>query len=141
LNAVLRCQMDQLQRDNEERSSPSGSDTKMMVKLVDYLRNHRRQFWNLNKSRPRLGGTQPAFGYRIKSKGQRWYFLTADQFNAVVGTGAAAKALKQTLANDGLLARTKNKFVVQRCIYSGGKKNQNFAWVHAIKAEILQKQE
>jgi hypothetical protein len=46
--------------------------------------------------------------------------------------------LKQALVAEGLMAqKTVGKFVAQRRIFKGGRGSQNFAWVHAIKADIL----
>jgi putative DNA primase/helicase len=141
LTAILSCELDQLRQPDEYNDLAAPSVESLRIKLVRYLDDNRGQFMNLNKKRPRLGidKLDAVLGYRTKVKGQRWYYLMADQLKAIIGSGASASALKQVLASEGLLDRTKDKFVVQRPIYTGGKGRDNYAWVHAIKAEILKK--
>ena len=79
-------------------------------------------------------------GYRMKIGGQRWLYLTANQLKAIVGTGPHARALKRTLADEKLLDKSKDgKFVVQRPVFKCGKGRENYARVHAIRADILAK--
>jgi putative DNA primase/helicase len=141
LRAILSCELDQLRQSDEDEDSAAPSPETFRAKLVQYLNDNRKNFMNLNEKRPRYRRDKldAALGYRTKAKGQRWYYLTADQLKTVIGTGANASALKHMLASEGLLDRTKKKFVVQRRIFAGGKGRDNYAWVHAIKADILKK--
>jgi hypothetical protein len=142
LKAVLSCELDQLrQADHDEDVAAGPSPESLRAKVVQHLTDHHAEFMYLNKQRPQYGSDaiDAVPGYRAKVKGQRWYYLTADQLKGIIGTGMNANALKQVLASEGLLDHKKKKFLVQRRIFRGGKGNQNFAWVHAIKADILDK--
>ena len=140
LRAILTCQLDQLRYIDEGRDAPSSVENPL-AKLTQYLKDNRRNFINLNKKRPRYGreDLDAAPGYRTKIDGQSWYYVTSKQLKAIIGTGNDARALKQELAEKGLMEKNKRqgKFVVQRRIFKGGKGGQNHAWVHAIKADIL----
>ncbi len=78
-------------------------------------------------------------GYFAAFKGKKWFYLTADQLKAVIGTGDNADQLKTELVADGLLdqASTGN-YLVQRPIFSGAKGNKGYRWVHALRGKILQ---
>ena len=39
-------------------------------------------------------------------------------------------------SSEGVLSKTKNRFVVQRRVYDGGKGNKNQRWVHAFNPEL-----
>jgi uncharacterized protein (DUF927 family) len=142
LRAIVSCQLGQLRQtdDEDERGIPTTES--LRVKLVQYLNDHHTKFMHLNKKRPQLGTDKidSVPGYRDKIKGERWYYLTADQLKTIIGAGESARVLKQTLVTEGLLAqKTKGKFVVQRKIFSGGKRNKNHAWVYAFKVDILKR--
>ena len=139
LAAVLACQLDQLRRANGEDLDGDPSVATLRPKLVKYLADNHASFMNLDRKRPRFQRDKldAVRGYRAKTEGRRWYYLTADRFGAIVGGGTIAHALKRKLANEGLLATTGNRFVVQRRIFKGGKKNQNYAWVHAFRTKIV----
>jgi hypothetical protein len=90
---------------------------------------------------PRLGehkfGSVP--GYFATFKGKKWFYLTADQLKAIIGTGENAHHLKADLVADGLLDRASTgKYLVQRPIFSSAKGNKGHKWVHAFSAKILQ---
>jgi len=142
LKAILSCQLDQLPYDEEAEGTSSPTE-ELRAKLVDYLDKHQAQFRNLNQKRPIYGRDDldtVAPGYRIKIGGQRWLYLTANQLKAIVGTGPNARALKRTLADEKLLDKSKDgKFVVQRPVFKRGKGRENYARVHAIKADIFAK--
>jgi hypothetical protein len=136
LAAILSCQLD------GPRSSVSISRPRVLRfkdKLIDYLREGVPNFMDLDAHRPNVEehqfGSVP--GYTATYKGEKWLYLKADQLDAVIGTGAAASAIKKELADTGFMARTKDRFVVQRPIFSGLKKNKGFRSVHAFKASIL----
>jgi putative DNA primase/helicase len=139
LRAILSCELDQL-RQPDESDEGQGTDPpveSLRAKLVQYLHDYRPSFMKLNKERPRLGidDLDAVPGYRAKVNGTHWFYLTAGQLKGIIGTGPNASLVKHSLANEGLLDRpkNKNKFVVQRHIFRGGKGNKNYAWVHAIQ--------
>jgi uncharacterized protein (DUF927 family) len=142
LKAILSCQLDQLPYDEDDEGASSPTE-ELRAKLVDYLDKHKAKFMNLNQKRPMYGRDDldtVAPGYRIKIGGQRWLYVTANQLKAIVGTGTNARTLKRTLAEEKLLEKSKEgKFVVQRRVFKRGKGRQNYARVHAIKADILAK--
>jgi len=140
LQAILKCELDQLRQPDESLDTSRPSVETLRSKLVKFLSGNKNAFMKLQVKRPRHGrdDINAVPGYREKVSGQRWFYLTANQLDAVIGTGAHARQLKQALVTEGLMAqKTVGKFVVQRRIYKGGKRNQNYAWVHAIKADIL----
>jgi putative DNA primase/helicase len=143
LKAILSCQLDQLRRADDDDEGADPSVESLRAKLVRYLDDHRSKFMYLNKKRPQLGSHKlgSVAGYRAKIKGDKWYYLTADQLTAIIGKGPNAGTLKHTLVNEGLMDHAKKKFVVQRKIFVGGKGNKNYAWVHAIKADIRKKKD
>jgi uncharacterized protein (DUF927 family) len=142
LKAILGCQLDQLPYDEEDEGASSPTE-ELRAKLVDYLDKHKARFMNLNKKRPSYGRHDldtVAPGYHIKIRGQRWLYLTANQLKTIIGTGINSRALKQMLADEKVLEKSKDgKFVVQRRVFKRGKGRENFAWVHAINADILAK--
>jgi hypothetical protein len=142
LKAVLCCQLDQLRQPEDIEDCSAPSPRTLRIKLAQYLNDNRPEFMHLNKKRPRFGidKIDAVPGYREKRKGERWYYLTDDRLKTIIGTGYSASALKQALATEGLLDQKKDKLVVQRKIFVGGKRNQNYAWVHAFKADLLKMQ-
>jgi putative DNA primase/helicase len=140
LRAILKCELDQLRQPDESLDTSRPSVDTLRSKLVKFLAANKNALMNLQVQRPRHGrdDIDAVRGYREKVSGQRWFYLTARQLNTIVGTGVDARQLKQALVAEGLMAqKTVGKFVVQRRIFKGGKGSQNFAWVHAIKADIL----
>jgi len=143
LQAVLSCQLDGLRYSKVAAEQADTSVAGLRRKLVQYLRNRRGEFKDLDKAMPRrLGLGRHTFGsvpgYKATFKGLKWYYLTADQLKAIIGGGENAKGLKQELSKEGLLAtRPNGKYLVQRPIFSG-KGNEGYEWVHAFRAKILQ---
>ena len=139
LAGILNCQLDQLR--NANAADPwAPSVATLRAKLVQYINENSKDFMLLTKQRPRLkrDDIDAVLGYRDKQKGKRWYYLTDTRLRQIIGDGANATELKRTLADEGLLAKTKERLVVQRRIFKGGKRNQNYAWVHAFKAKLRQ---
>jgi hypothetical protein len=67
-----------------------------------------------------------------------WLYLSHKQVTAIIGNSPNATFLKQHLLEQGILAPPKQGgFVVQRKIFTGGKGNQNYAWVCAFNSSIL----
>jgi putative DNA primase/helicase len=140
LQAILKCELDQLRQPDESSDTSRPSIETLRSKLVKFLSENKNSFMNLKAQRPRRGrdDIDAVPGYREKVKKQHWFYLTAKKLEAIIGTGDAVRQLKQALVAEGLMAqKTVGKFVVQRGIFKGGKGSQNFAWVHAIKADIL----
>jgi putative DNA primase/helicase len=144
LRAILSCHLDQLRKAGQEVDEADPIVT-LRSKLVRYLKDHHGEFMHLNNERPRWGKDKldAVPGYRVKIKGQPWYYLSGECMKRIIGTGGDANALKRSLADEGLLDSTsqdgKQKYVVQRHVYTGGKGSQNSPWVHAIKAKIRRK--
>jgi hypothetical protein len=139
LQAILTCQLDGVRlalREPANVSVPGGS---LRQKLVTFLRERQHQFVDLDLARPKKKNHKlgQAPGYRTGFKGELWFYLTADQLGAIVGTDGAAKQLKDQLISEGLMATSKRGFVVQRPIFDGGKGNKHWAWVCAFKAAII----
>ena len=136
LAAILRCELDGLRANVVTSESPAPS---LRNKLLGYLQKHKAEFLDLDTRRPRPEnhkfGSVP--GYVATFKGNEWLYLTAEQLNSVIGTGDKASALKKELVEAGLMAATKDRFVVQRPIFSGPKGNKGFRSVHAFKVSIL----
>jgi putative DNA primase/helicase len=143
LGAILKCELDQLRQPDENLDTGRPSVETLRSRLVKFLSENKHAFMRLQVKRPRHGrdDINAVPGYREKVSGQRWFYLTAKQLDAVIGTGVGARQLKQALVTEGLMAqKTLGKFVVQRRVFKGGKGSQNCAWVYAIKAEILAEQ-
>ena len=142
LRAILACQLDGL-RSERAHTSPAASISTLRSKLIGYMRQQGSQFLDLDQRRPQLGthklGSAP--GYLATFKGKKWIYLTDDQLKAIIGEGKDADLLKNKLAEAHLLDRKNRGFVVQRPIYSGGKGNKNYAWVHAFAASIVKAEE
>jgi putative DNA primase/helicase len=138
LQAILSCQLDGLRHSKVADEQADTSVAGLRRKLVQYLRNRRGEFKDLDNAMPRrlgLGkhtiGSVP--GYKATFKGKKWYYLTTDQLKGIIGTGKNAKGLKQELSKEGLLATKPNgKYLVQRRIFSG-KGNEGYEWVHAFR--------
>ena len=140
LRAILKCELDQLRQPDENLDTGRPSVETLRSKLVKFLSENKNAFMKLQAKRPQHGrdDINAVPGYREKISGQRWFYLTAKQLGAIIGTGDAARQLKQALVAEGLLIqKTIGKFVIQVRIFRGGKGNQNYAWVHAIKETFL----
>jgi putative DNA primase/helicase len=141
LQAVLSCQLDGLRHSQTKNEQADSSVTGLRRKVVSYLADNRDQFRNLDEEMPPLGthtfGSVP--GYFATFKGKEWFYLSADQLEAVIGTRNSADDLKAQLVTAGLLDQASNgKYVVQRPIFSGAKGNKGYKRVHAFSAKILQ---
>jgi putative DNA primase/helicase len=142
LDAVLCCQLDGLHHSHLQPQQADTSAAGLRRNLVRYLVDNRDQFWNLDKKMPLLGkhefGSVPSYFATFKQK--KWFYLTADQLKALIGSGENADQLKAQLVADGLLDRASTgKFLVQRPIFSGAKGNKGHRWVHALRAKLLQR--
>jgi hypothetical protein len=81
-------------------------------------------------------------GYFAKFNGRKWFYLTADQLKAIIGTSDNADQLKTELVADGLLDRASSgRYLVRRPVFSGAKGNKGYRWVHALRVRILQERE
>jgi putative DNA primase/helicase len=144
LQAILSCQLDGLRHSKVADEQADTSVAGLRRKLVEYLRNRRGKFKDLDKAMPRrLGLGKHTFGsvpgYKATFKGEKWYYLTSDQLKAIIGTGKNAKGLKNELATEGLMARrSTGEYNVQRPIFSG-KGNEGYEWVHAFRAKAPNK--
>jgi hypothetical protein len=141
LQAILSCQLDGLRHSKVQDEQGDTSVSGLRRKLVEYLRNRRGEFMDLDEGMPHLGwhefGSVP--GYKASFKGKKCYYLTADQLKGIIGGSENAKLLKEEFAADGLMDRTSTrKYVVQRPIFAGVKGNKGHKWVHAFRAKILQ---
>jgi putative DNA primase/helicase len=134
LKAILSCQLDQLRIGDAADHSAHPKSASLRTTLAQYLHDNHSKFRNLKTKRLTYGRDKiEAFpGYRDQFKGQTWYYLTAKKLSEIIGSGGEAKKLKQELASEGLLAKTGEKFVVQRRIFDGGKRGENHRWVHAF---------
>jgi len=141
LDAVLCCQLDGLRYSQTKNQQADRSVAGLRSKLVRHFADNRDQFWDLDEKMPPLGthtfGSVP--GYFATFKGKEWFYLTAEQLKAIIGTGNNADQLKAQLVTAGLLDQdSTGRYVVQRRIFSGGKGNKGYERVHAFSAKILQ---
>jgi putative DNA primase/helicase len=138
LQAILLCQLDGVRHSKVADEQADTSVAGLRRKLVQYLRNRRGEFKDLDKAMPRrLGLGKHTFGsvpgYKATFKGKKWYYLTSDQLKGVIGRRGNASLLMDELAAAGLMAAgPKGKHVVQRPIFSG-KGNKGYEWVHAFR--------
>src|ERR1700730_18655820 len=99
LQAILTCQLDGLRHSQLTPKRTDTSVSSLRRKLVQSLANNRDQFRNLDKKMPRIGshefGSVP--GYFAKFNGRKWFYLTADQLKAIIGTSDNADQLKTEL--------------------------------------------
>jgi hypothetical protein len=142
LQAILSCQLDGLRHSKVADEQADTSVAGLRRKLVQYLRNRRGEFKDLDNAMPRrLGLGKHTFGsvpgYKATFKGKKWYYLTAGQLKGIIGHGGNARLLMDELAAAGLMDRSTGRHVVQRPIFSG-KGNKGYEWVHAFRAKIVQ---
>ncbi|RXH02196.1 DUF927 domain-containing protein [Bradyrhizobium vignae] len=143
LGAILDCHLSGLRLQADRRALGEPSEGELRRKLVAYL-SDRHPFVDLAGCRPTKGSdaATSAGGYVGTDEEEGWLYLTARKVSEVVGDGPNASSLKRRLQNEGNLRRSKQGgFVVQRKIYSGGKGNENFAWVYAFSPAVLQRAE
>jgi putative DNA primase/helicase len=142
LQAILSCQLDGLRHSKVADEQADTSVAGLRRKLVQYLRNRRGEFKDLDNAMPRrLGLGKHTFGsvpgYKATFKGKKWYYLTSDQLKGIIDRGGNARLLMDELAAAGLMDRSTGRHVVQRPIFSG-KGNKGYEWVHAFRAKIVQ---
>jgi putative DNA primase/helicase len=139
LQAILACQLTGLRQLTHEPPTGVLSEAALRKKLVSYLRDNRRSFVNLGSHRPRKAADdlEDTAGYFGTDREAGWFYLTDQRVKAIIGNGPNAVAMKRRLLAEGLMARPKQGFVVQRKIFTGGKGNQNYAWVCAFKPAII----
>ena len=140
LQAILSCQLDGLRAAKTEHLATDPSVSDLRRKLVEYLRERRREFMNLDDDRP--GQDEHQFGsvpgYVATFKVEKWFYLTADQLVGILGKGENADRLKKELVSDEMMDRASNgRYLVQRPIFSGVKGNKGHKWVHAFRAASL----
>jgi uncharacterized protein (DUF927 family) len=140
LGAILDCHLSglRLQADRPFRGEPS--EAELRRNLVAYLVD-RRGFVDLADGRPKRRSdiAASAGGYIGAEDEAGWLYLTARKVSDIIGDGPHAASLKRRLQNEGNLGKAKQGgFVVQRKIYSGGKGNENFAWVHAFSPVLFE---
>jgi putative DNA primase/helicase len=136
--AILECQLAGLrQLAREPRTTPS--EAALRAKLVGYLRDNRNSFVDLGSRRPKKGvdDLEAAAGYVGSDREAGWLYLTDKKVKAIIGNGPTATALKAHLLAEGYMFKPKQGFVVQRRIFTGGKGNQNYAWVCAFKPTLV----
>jgi putative DNA primase/helicase len=142
LDAILSCHLDSLrlfERGSPDVLSPAQA---LRKKLIDYLSDHQSEFLDLSVQRPDLSthklGSVP--GYVAWYKDKSWFYLTNARLQSIIGNGDDATSLIQDLVVEGLMAKPTRGRVVQRPIFRGGKGNENFGWVHAFRAKIIDPQ-
>lgn len=140
MQAILSCQLDGLRAAKTEHLATDPSVSDLRRKLVEYLRERRREFMNLDDDRP--GQDEHQFGsvpgYVATFKVEKWFYLTADQLVGILGKGENADRLKKELVSDEMMDRASNgRYLVQRPIFSGVKGNKGHKWVHAFRAASL----
>jgi putative DNA primase/helicase len=137
--AILDCQLAGLRQLAREPRTTPPSEAALRAKLIGYLRNNRKSFVDLGSRRPKKGvdDLEAATGYVGSDREAGWFYLTDKKVRAIIGNGPNAAALKAHLLAEGLMAKPKQGFVVQRKIFAGGKGNQNYAWVCAFKPTLV----
>jgi len=135
LRAILSCQLDGL----TVARGKTDQATDLRQTLLDHLDQVRLQMTDLNggllSAKSHTFGSVP--GYTHKHKGEDWLYLTSDQLKTVIGTGKAAGRLKKRLVDDGLMASTGKRAIVQRPIFKA-KGNKGYRWVHAFRASLVE---
>lgn len=134
LRAVLSCQLDGLTATHGK----TDLITNLHQKLTDYFVQNRRHFVSVNGKK--LASSDHEFGsvpgYSHTHNGIDWLYLTSDRLKAVIGTDKAAGRLKSRLIEQGLMASTGKRALIQRPIFKA-KGNKGYRWVHAFRASLL----
>jgi hypothetical protein len=133
LAAIRSCQLDGLVAAGR-KTSPM---TDIRQQLVKHLIKNRHRFLDLNRDGLQSGGHifGSVLGYRHTHRSENWLYLTSSKLIAVIGTGKAARKLKERLIAEGLMA-TGRGALVQRPIYQA-KSNKGYRWVHAFRATLI----
>jgi putative DNA primase/helicase len=139
LRAILECQLAGLRQLAREPRIEEPSEAALRTKLVGYLRDNRSSFLDLGVRRPKLGrdDLDDAAGYVGCGEEAGWLYLSHKKVMAIVGTSPNAMSLKEHLLKQGLMAKPKKGFVVQRRIFKGGKGSQPYAWVCAFNPAMI----
>ncbi|WP_338691748.1 DUF927 domain-containing protein [Bradyrhizobium sp. 26S5] len=129
LRAVLACQFDSL---SSNTVSLPGSP--LQARLTEYFAKNRANFVDLDqgkldRARHQFGSVP---GYLHTHKRTAWLYLTADQLKRIIGTGRAADEFKRRHVNDGTLAASGSRSLVQRPVFKGNG-NKGYEWVHAFR--------
>lgn len=135
LQAILSCQLDGL----AAAAGKADQTTNLRQKLFDHLVQNRQHFMDLNGAKPlakghRIGSVP---GYAQTHRGESWIYLTSDQLKAIIGVDRAASCLKSRLIEEGLMAGTSERALVQRPIFKA-KRNKGYRWVHAFRASLVE---
>ena len=133
LRAVLACQFDSLR----PRHSLT-PDARLGRQLAEYIAQHRGDFLDLDKtpiktSNHQLGSVP---GYEHTWKGVPWVYLSSEQLTGIIGAGQEANRLKERLVQDGIMAATGQRKLVQRPVFQD-KGNKGYRWVHALRTDAL----
>lgn len=140
VNAILSCQLDQLQR-VEPSHDPVDLVLEARHRLIEYLRDNHKKFRRLKEGKLLRFGRDKIddfLGFRTKFKGARRYYLTDAQLSAAVGRGGGVLKLKHQLAEEQLLERdSQGRFVVQRVLFQGSDRKHLPTRVYSIKAGII----
>jgi hypothetical protein len=135
LRAVIGCQLDSL----VQVKSKVDLVTKLRQKLVDHFVQNQMRFVDLNSAnlsaKAHTVGSVP--GYIHRHRGIDWFYLTSAQLKAVIGTGKAADRLTRRLVKVGVMAKSRNRALVQRPVFKA-KRNKGYRWVHAFRASLLE---
>ena len=133
--AVLSCQLDGL----AAARGKTDQVTNLRSRLTNYLVANRRRFVSLNGEK--LSSSDHEFGsvpgYAHTHNGIDWFYLTSDQLKSIIGTDKAAARLKRRLVEQGSMASTGKRALVQRPIFKA-KGNKGYRWVHAFRAALLE---
>jgi len=139
LDAILSCQLDGLSLAASPSQVVGPTVEALKTRLVQYLRDNRARFVDLNRDRLQLGADiEAAPGYAATHKGQDWFYLAKSQVEQIIGDGPNAQQALRQLIDDKLIAQPKRGYVVQRRIFRGGKGNQNFRWVVAFRSSFVE---
>jgi hypothetical protein len=113
--------------------------TDLRQRLIDYLVQNRRHFVSLNGKKFSTNDHQfgSVLGYSHTHNGIDWLYVTSDQLKTIIGTDKAAGRLKTRLIEQGQMASTGTRALVQRPIFNA-KGNKGYRWVHAFRASLLE---
>jgi putative DNA primase/helicase len=133
--AVLSCQLDGLVAAGPKTDQAAN----LRQRLTDYLVQNRQHFVSLNGKK--LASSDHEFGsvpgYVHTHNGIDWVYLTSDQLRTIIGTDKAAGRLKRSLVEQGSMASTGKRALVQRPIFKA-RSNKGYRWVHAFRAALLE---
>src|SRR5258708_2762010 len=132
--AILSCQLDGLVAAGRKTDQL----TNLRQKFVNYLPQTPTRFTDLNRgklsSEAHIFGSVPAYSHT--HSGIDWLYLTSDQLKTIIGKDKAASRLKKRLVDEGLMASTGKRALVQRPIFKA-KGNKGYRCVHAFRASLV----